>query len=87
MISNFKTIADTVVEVYLTKEERGKDDDSKTVQEVKKELLSEFVPDLDPVHIEEIIQRARHRANVNKFEEVNDKENIIANEEEENMGY
>ena len=88
MISNFKTIADTVIEVYLTKEERGKDDDSKTVMEVKKELLSEFVPDLDPVHIEEIIQRARDRSNKNILDENNDKKNIMADEaEEENMGY
>ena len=56
--------------------------------EVKKELLSEFVPDLDPVHIEEIIQRARDRSNKNVLDENNDKKNIMADEaEEENMGY
>lgn len=88
MLNNFKSIADAVIDVYLSKEERGKDDDSKTVQELKKELLSEFVPDLDPVHIEEMVQRARDHAITDKLDKSNDKENIVMNDEENpDMGY
>lgn len=88
MLNNFTAVADTVVETYLSKEERGENNDTKVVQELKKELLAEFVPDLDPVHIEEMVARARHRSNTIKLDEVNTKENIVTPEEgEEDMGY
>lgn len=88
MLNNFTAVADTVVETYLSKEERGENNDTAVVQELKKELLAEFVPDLDPVHIEEMVQRARHKSNKIKFDEVNSKENIVTPEDgEEGMEY
>lgn len=86
MLNNFNAVAETVVDVYLTKEECGENKDTKVVQELKKELLAEFVPDLDPIHIEEMVRRARNKSNVVKLDEVNEKENILT-EPENDMGY
>lgn len=88
MINNFNTIAEVVVSVYLTKEERGENNDSQVCQELKKELLAEFVSDLDPAHMETLVQNARDRNNNRKLDDINTKENIVTPEEgsEEDMG-
>ena len=81
MLNSFQAIADAVVKTYLTKEERGDDEDTQVVRELKKELLAEYVPDLDPVRIEQMVQRAKHRTNEDKFDKFDNKENIITPEE------
>ena len=87
MINNFTSLVDTVVPIFIKKEDMGDNDNpSETVREFKKLLLHEYIPQIDLDHFEELVDEARNNAILTKLQETGKGENIIDSGLEDEMG-
>ena len=87
-LSNLNNIMDLAVSVFLTKEEReGLDgkagEDTDIVREYKKQIINEYVPELDIERFEELAKIARDKANQFKLAQANSSENLVDDSTEE----
>lgn len=88
MINNFNSLAELIIETFLTKEESaGKEENaepgsSDTAREFKKLLLSEYIPQIDIDHMEELADQARNESNKLQMEKTSKQENILVNDGE-----
>ena len=90
MISNFNSLKDMILEVFLTKEEqKEKDGDVENkgvVREVVKRLITKYLPGLDVDMIQDIVDEAREAANEMRLNKnANPEENILSNQANADM--
>ena len=83
MVSNFNSLRELIVPIFLTKEEQKEIDGDKenkggVVREFLKLLLQEWVPGLDVDRIEELADQARKTANPNIFKKTNSEDNMVS---------
>lgn len=76
-INNFGALKDLAIEVFLKPEERGKNNDSDIVREFTKQLLSEYMPEIDVDRFEELASVARDMANKRKLDNAESNKNIL----------
>ena len=89
-LTDLQNIIDLVISVFLTKEEQngvdGKSEgDTPIVREYKKQILGEYVPELDVEKFEELANIARDRANKQLLEKTDKNENLVDDATEEQM--
>ena len=76
-IQNFEALKDLAIKVFLTPDERGKDDNSDIVREFTKQLISEHLPEIDVDRYEELANVARDMANKRKLDHAESNKNIL----------
>jgi hypothetical protein len=76
---------DLAVEVFLTAQESKKTDDgdSDIVREYKKQLIGEYLPELDIERLEELANVARDKANGYELSKTDSSENLVDDATEE----
>ena len=89
MLTNYESLATVLVKTCLTKEERkGSSEDGETTSDIerefRKQILAEYIPQIDIEHFEQLANEARKIANKNKLLSTNKEENIL-NEENPEM--
>lgn len=78
MINNFTSLADVAMPIFLKPDEIGESDKpSEVAREFKKQLLHEYIPQIDLDHFEELADMARAAGVVAKLQETGKGENII----------
>ena len=82
-LNSLQAVMDLAVNVFLTKEERGENDDSDTVREFKKQIIGEYVPELDTERLGELANIARDKANVLTLARTDQSENLVDDATEE----
>lgn len=91
MISNFNALWDVVSKTFLTKEELGEnngdggDSVEPVVQEYKKLVLADQIPQIDINKFEDLAKQAREKANNAKIANSGKDKNIVNETEEEGM--
>ena len=91
MISNFNSLKDLIIPIFLTKDEQkemeaDKEGKGGVGREFLKLLIHEWIPGLDVDRIEELANQARETANPKVFQKTNSEDNMVsdnANAEEE----
>ena len=91
MISNFNSLKDLIMEIFLTKEEQKEKDgdvENKGVaREVAKRLLEKWMPGLDVDMIQKLVDDARKKANqIQLNKKANSEENILGTQASEDEG-
>ena len=76
-INNFNALSELAIQVFLSPEERGKDNDSDIVREFKKQLIGEYMPEVDVDRYEELVSIARDMANRKKLDHAESNKNIL----------
>jgi hypothetical protein len=86
-LSVLQNVMDLAVEVFLTASEakKTKEGDPDIVREYKKQLINEYLPELDVERLEELAQNARDKANQYKLAETDAAENLVDDATEEEM--
>lgn len=84
-LNNLNAIMDLAVAVFLTGQEQkpNGDQDSDVVREFKKQIISEYVPELDVERLDELADLARAAAVKAKLNKTNREENMIDDNQEE----
>ena len=87
MINNFNALSELLVGIFLTEDESKKDKDSdvgtsETAREFKKQLLNEYLPQLDLDHYEELANQARRKGNESKMKQTSKQENMLNTNDE-----
>ena len=77
MINNFNSLVEMVLPIFLDNNDIKDDNMSDTAKEFKKLLLSEYIPQIDIDHFNELAAQARDKANTKKMEETGKGENIL----------
>ena len=78
MINNFNSLMDIALPIFLKSNEvQDGDKPSEIAREFKKLLLSEYIPQIDIDHFEELAAMARDKANISKMENTSKGENIL----------
>jgi hypothetical protein len=85
MINNFNSLAELLMNIFLSADESKKDKDSEpgtseTAREFKKQLMMEYLP-IDADHIEELANIARSIGNEIKMATTNKQENMLNDQE------
>lgn len=84
-LNNLQAIMDLAVGVFLTKEEQGENQDTDVVREFKKQIIGEYVPELDTERLQELAKIARDKANEAKLSQVSNSENLVDDATDEEM--
>lgn len=86
-LSVLQNVMDLAIEVFLTATEskKTKEGDPDIVREYKKQLINEYLPELDVERLEELAQNARDKANQYKLAETDAAENLVDDATEEEM--
>lgn len=84
-LSSLQAVMDLAISVFLTKEEQGENQDTPIVQEFKKQIIGEYVPELDVERLAELANVARDKANEIELAEVGQSENLVDDASEEGM--
>lgn len=89
MLTNYESLANVLVKTCLTKEERkGSSEDGESTSDIerefRKQILAEYIPQIDIEHFEQLANEARKIANKKKLLSTNKEENIL-NEENPEM--
>ena len=84
-LSTLNDVMDLAVEVFLTAQESKKTDDgdSDIVREYKKQLIGEYLPELDIERLEELANAARDKANGYELSKTDSSENLVDDATEE----
>ena len=84
-LSTLNDVMDLAVEVFLTAQESKKTDDgdSDIVREYKKQLIGEYLPELDIERLEELANVARDKANEYELSKTDSSENLVDDATEE----
>jgi hypothetical protein len=84
-LSTLNDVMDLAVEVFLTAQESKKTDDgdSDIVREYKKQLIGEYLPELDIERLEELANVARDKANGYELSKTDSSENLVDDATEE----
>lgn len=77
MINNFTALVEMTMPIFLDNDDIKDDKMSDTAKEFKKLLLSEYIPQIDIDHFNELAAQARDKANTKKMEETGKGENIL----------
>lgn len=77
MINNFTALVEMAMPIFLDNDDIKDDNMSDTAKEFKKLLLSEYIPQIDIDHFNELAAQARDKANTKKMEETGKGENIL----------
>ena len=77
MINNFNSLVEMLLPIFLDNNDIKDDNMSDTAKEFKKLLLSEYIPQIDIDHFNELAAQARDKANTKKMEETGKGENIL----------
>ena len=77
MINNFNSLVEMILPIFLDNNDIKDDNMSDTAKEFKKLLLSEYIPQIDIDHFNELAAQARDKANTKKMEETGKGENIL----------
>jgi hypothetical protein len=86
-LNTFQSVMDLAVQVFLTAKEAKatEDGDTDIVREYKKQLIGEYLPELDIERLEELANTARDKANQLKLEKTGKAENLVDDATEETM--
>lgn len=81
-INNFNSLMELLVSIFLTPQDRkgdkkGEENDTDVVREFKKQLIAEYMPELDIDRFEELVAIARNEANKRKLNAAEDNKNIL----------
>ena len=79
MVSNFNSLLDVLMAVFLTKNEAEDKDGNPTemARQFKKLVLHEYIPQIDIDHFDDLVDQARDLANTRQMRETVNSENII----------
>ena len=84
-LNSLQAVMELAISVFLTKEEQGENQDTIVVQEFKKQIIGEYVPELDVERLAELANVARDKANEIELSEVGQSENLVDDASEEGM--
>jgi hypothetical protein len=76
-INNFNALVELALQVFLRPDERGKDNDSDIAREFKKQLIGEYMAELDVDRFDELANAARDIANKKKLNDAESNKNIL----------
>jgi hypothetical protein len=86
-LTNLQAVMDLAVSIMLTeKEQKGPEGNAENpdiVREFKKQLVTEYCPDLDVERWEELVQIARDKVNEMRLKETSPTENLVDDAQEE----
>lgn len=76
-INNFNALVELALQVFLRPDERGKDNDSDIAREFKKQLIGEYMSEIDVDRFDELANAARDIANKKKLNDAESNKNIL----------